>query len=435
MRLTSLRIRRFAAIAGAALFLACSGCSTLSRLPPESVDAAAATDPGIAGCPAALADEEPNGNQCRFLVSRDPEAMIGAARLSLRREMDWWARAGHTGPLPPMSMLAISGGGDDGAFSAGLLVGWTESGTRPEFKLVTGISTGALIAPFAFLGPKYDPQLQAVYTEISQRDIFKRRGIIRSLTGDAFADTTPLAKLIEREVTPQMLDEIAQEYARGRVLLVGTSNLDSMEPVIWNMTAIAANRSDPHALELFRKILLASASIPVAFPPVMFDVTAGGEHFQEMHVDGGAESQVFVYPPSLRANDISAEKGFDRGRTLYLIRNARLDNEQITVNRSTLSIASRAVSATLQSQGIGDLFRIYYTAQRDGVGYNLAYIPASFTVKRTTGQFDTAYMRSLFNYAREKARAGYPWDKQPPGLSGPVRAAAAHGRVRATALR
>ncbi len=420
MRLTSPSLRRLAAIAGAALLIGLPGCQSLPRQPPEPMDVAGAADPGIAGCPSAQVDDEPEGARCRFLISRDPESMTPTARVALRRELAWRARNGDTGPLPPMSMLAISGGGDDGAFAAGLLVGWTEAGTRPEFKLVTGISTGALIAPFAFLGSKYDPQLQASYTEISQRDIFKRRGLIQGLTGDALADTSPLAKTIAREVTSELLDAIAQEYAKGRVLLVGTSNLDSMEPVIWNMTAIAANnRNDPHALTLFREILLASASIPAAFPPVMFDITRGDTHYQEMHVDGGAEAQVFVYPPSLRVTEVAAEKGIDRRRTLYLIRNARMDNEQIEVRRSTLSIASRAVSSTLQSQGIGDLFRIYYTAQRDGVDYNLAYIPASFTVKRTTGQFDTAYMRALFNYARDQARAGYPWDKYPPGLAGP----------------
>lgn len=419
-------MRSLAALCAAALFLALGACSSLSRLPPEPFDAAAAVNPGIPGCPPAEADGEPQGGQCRFLVARDPDAMAAAARVSLRRELAWWARAGHTGPLPPMSMLAISGGGDDGAFGAGLLVGWSESGTRPQFKLVTGVSTGALIAPFAFLGPAYDPQLEAVYTQVSQRDIFRPRGLIGALTSDALADTSPLARLIEREVTQSMLDAIAQEYANGRVLLVATADLDSMEPVVWNMSAIAANRADPQSLALFRKILLASASIPAAFPPVMFDVASGGRRYQEMQVDGGAEAQVFVYPPSIRLTDIAVEHGVDRPRTLYLIRNARMDAEQAAVRRSTLAIALRAVSSTLQSQGIGDLFRIYFTARRDGVGYNLAYIPASFAAPRKHGQFDTAYMRALFEFARKMARVGYPWEHFPPGLARPLRPTDAH---------
>ncbi|HWF78778.1 MAG TPA: patatin-like phospholipase family protein, partial [Caulobacteraceae bacterium] len=258
------------------------------------------------------------------------------------------------------------------------------------------------------------------YTAVSQRDIFKQRGFIKGLLSDAMADTSPLVKLLDREVTQQMVDEIAQEYAKGRVLLIATSNLDAMEPVIWNITAIAASK-DPHALTLIRKILLASASIPGAFPPVMIDVDQGGQRFQEMHVDGGAESQVFVYPPSIRINEATAEMGLQRPRALYVIRNARIDAEEITVKRSTLPIATRSISAVLQSQGVGDLYRIYFLAQRDRIDYNLAYIPSSFTVKRTTGQFDQAYMNALFNFARNLAKAGYPWEKWPPGYIAPAR--------------
>ena len=208
------------------------------------------------------------------------------------------ASQGQAGDLPPAYFLAISGGGDNGAYGAGFLNGWTAAGTRPEFKVVTGISTGALIAPFAFLGPKYDHVLEKVYTTSSQKDIFKKRGIAAWLFGDSMADTRPLASVIESYVTRALLDEIAAEYAKGRILLVGTTNLDSLEPVIWNMTAIAASQ-DPRAVPLFRSILLASASIPGAFPPVMIDVNLDGAKYQEMHVDGGTIAQVFLYPPSV----------------------------------------------------------------------------------------------------------------------------------------
>jgi predicted acylesterase/phospholipase RssA len=167
--------------------------------------------------------------------------------------------------MPPAYYLAISGGGDNGAYGAGFLNGWTAAGTRPEFKVVTGVSTGALIAPFAFLGPKYDYVIERVYTTTSQQDIFKKRGLIKGVTSDAMADSRPLADLIASYATRALLDEIAAEYAKGRILLVGTANLDSLEPVVWNMTAIAASK-DPNAVELFRRILLASASIPAAFP-------------------------------------------------------------------------------------------------------------------------------------------------------------------------
>ncbi len=428
MRPLSLSCRRLAAIAGVALLVALLGCSSLPRLASEPPDEVAAAEPEIAGCqppsdlPSAPAagDDLRRLDQCRFLPARDVAGFAAEARASVRREMAWWTRTGHTGPLPPVNMLAISGGGDDGAFGAGLLVGWSEAGTRPQFKLVTGVSTGALIAPFAFLGPKYDSELEDAYTKISQKDVFRARGFLKGVTSDAFSDTGPLAKMLAREVTQQMLDDIAVEYAKGRLLLIGTSDLDAMQPVIWNVTAIAASR-DPHALALFRKILLASASIPGAFPPVMIDVDQGGQRFQEMHVDGGAEAQVFVYPPSIRINEAAAEMGLQRSRTLYVIRNSRVDAEETTVKRSTLPIATRAISELLQSQGVGDLYRIYFLAQRDGLDYNLAYIPSSFAVKRTKGQFDQAYMNALFNYARDLGRAGYAWQKQPPGYIAPPR--------------
>jgi predicted acylesterase/phospholipase RssA len=428
VRLTSPSFRRLAAVAGAAFLLALPACQSLPRLPAEPPDEVATVEPEIAGCmpPSTLQTVGREGedlsrlDQCRFLPARDIAGYAAEARASVRRELAWRRSTGQTGPLPPVSMLAISGGGDDGAFGAGLLVGWSEAGTRPEFKLVTGVSTGALIAPFAFLGPRYDRQLTESYTAISQRDIFKPRGFLKGLLSDAFADTSPLAKTLDREVTQAMLDDIAAEYAKGRLLLIGTSNLDTMEPVIWNITAIAASK-DPNSLPLVRKILLASASIPGAFPPVMIDVDQGGHRFQEMHVDGGAEAQVFVYPPSIRITEAGAELGVKRQRALYVIRNSRVDAEEITVKRSTLPIATRSVSAVLASQGVGDLYRIYFLSQRDRVDYNLAFIPSSFTVKRTKGQFDQAYMNALFNYARNMAKAGYPWEKWPPGYIAPVR--------------
>ena len=428
MRLSSPAFRRFAALAGAAFLLALPACQSLPRLPSEPQADIATAEPDIAGCqpPSELATGSQAGedlsrlDQCRFLPARDIGPYAAEARAALRRELAWRASQGLTGPLPPVNILAISGGGDDGAFGAGLLVGWTEAGTRPEFKLVTGVSTGALIAPYAFLGSKWDPQLEASYTQITQRDVFKSRGLLAALTSDALSDTSPLARTLERQVTQPMLDAIADEYAKGRVLLVGTSDLDGMEPVIWNMTAIAASK-DPHALALFRKILLASASIPGAFPPQMIDVHAGAAHYQEMHVDGGAEAQVFVYPPGLNITDAAAEAGVDRQRNLYVIRNAKIDTPTTTVKRSTLPIVSRSVSALLQSQGIGDLYRIYYVADRDGIDYHLAYIPSSFTMPRPKDQFDPTYMRALFDHARNLAKNGYPWQRYPPGLVAPAR--------------
>jgi hypothetical protein len=406
--------------------LALAGCASLTRAPAEPPSAEVAAEPPISGClPSLPAGAAPAASEalplepCRFLVERDTSGFANEAATMVRRDHDWLTSSGNTGPAPPFTILAISGGGDDGAFGAGLLVGWTEAGTRPSFNIVTGVSTGALIAPFAFLGPAYDPQLRAVYTTISQRDVFKSRGMIKGFFSDAFSDTTPLAHMLARYVDQRLLDAVAAEYRKGRLLLVGTSNLDTQESVIWNMTAIAASR-DPRALPLFRKILLASASIPGAFPPVMIDVEANGERYSEMHVDGGAESQVFAYPPSVSLDEAVTQLEPGRKSVLFVIRNSHFDPEWASVKRSTLPIITRSISSLISNEGIGDLYQMYHLSQRDGVDFNLAYIPKSFEAPHKE-QFDTAYMQALFKTGFDMARAGYPWEKEPPGYNAPLR--------------
>jgi predicted acylesterase/phospholipase RssA len=382
----------------------CSGCATPTRLSPAP--------------PTEIVQPLPGAEHIRFLPYRDVSDFREEAVRAMAKEQAWRSSTGQQGPLPPTYFLAISGGGDSGAFGAGLLKGWTESGTRPEFRVVTGVSTGALIAPFAFLGPKYDYLLERFYTQTPTDQILKKRWIVSAaLFNDGLADTRPLYETISKYVDRPMLDAIAAEYAKGRILLVGTTNIDTLEPVIWNMTAIAASK-DPHAIVLFRKVLLASASIPGAFPPTMIDVQVDGVRYQEMHVDGGTVGQVFLYPPSLQLAQMSATAGMTRQRTLYIIRNARLDSDPANVKRRTLPIAGRAISSLMKTQGIGDLYRIFVTANRDGLDYNLAYIPPTFTVPHTK-DFDPAYMRPLFATGEEMAAKGYPWKKYPPGYEGP----------------
>ena len=313
----------------------------------------------------------------RYVGGADMTDFLKVSVEGLRREEDYLVSQGHKGPLPPANFLAISGGGDNGAFTAGLLNGWTANGTRPEFKLVTGISTGALIAPFAFLGPKYDATLKQVYTTLSPKDIIEPRSLIGGFFSDAMADNKPLWKVLRKSVTENLLKEVAAEYARGRFLLVATADIDARRGVIWDMGKIATY-GGPQALDLFVKVMIASASIPAGFPPVMIDVEADGKRYQEMHVDGGIVAQVFAYPSRISAVSMAKASGVERERRLYLIRNARLDPDWAQVERQTMSIAARAVASLIHSQGIGDIYRIYATAVRDGVDFNLAFIPSTF---------------------------------------------------------
>jgi hypothetical protein len=389
------------ALLGIVILMLCAGCAALPRgsAVPEELRKEAV----ISGIPDA-----------RIYADSAITDLTRLGLESLEREKAFLAASGHKGPLPPVSFLAVSGGGDDGAFGAGLLLGWTAAGNRPQFKVVTGVSTGALIAPFAFLGPEYDHVLKHVYTNVTKKDIFNPRNFLAVFFKDAMSDTTPLWTLLSHYVDRKMVDAVAAEYQKGRLLLIGTADLDSRRGVIWNMGQIAAS-GNPKAITLFRSIMLASASIPGAFPPVLFDVEAKGRSYQEMHVDGGTVAQVFIYPPSFKLGKLSEESGVRRERTLYVIRNARLDPEWAQVERRTLPIAARAISSLIQNQGRGDLVTIYYLSQRDGLDFNLAYIPKTFDEPHRE-EFDMEYMRKLFNVGYTSAVNGYPWEKAPPGL-------------------
>ena len=379
------------------LVLLVGACASPVRLPPvPSADTARAAPLGLANA--------------RFFPLMNREKFIEEWDLSLQRQREV-LRLAPDAQLPIAHFLAISGGGDNGAFGSGVLVGWTEAGGRPEFQVVTGVSTGALIAPFAFLGPAYDRQLHDVYTTISADDVFSDRGLIGAIFDDALSDTTALWDLISRNVDEPMLEAIAREYQKGRLLLIGTTDLDAQRANIWNIGAIAAS-GHPEALDLVRKILRASSAIPGAFQPVLIDVELDGKEYQELHVDGGAIAQMFLYPPN-----VDIEKIAHRERKAYLIRNAREDPEWAEVERRMLSIAGRAISTMIHSSGSNDLMRIYFVTQRDGVDYNLAYIGSDFSASRT-GEFDKAYMNALYDYGYQQARHGYPWKKVPPLLAG-----------------
>jgi hypothetical protein len=372
----------------------------------------------LAPVPAALADEAivlglPNARFWAWYDTQGP-MMAREWEQSIARERAATGLAADT-PLPPAYFLAVSGGGGDGAFGAGLICGWADAGTLPTFKLVTGVSTGSMIAPFVFLGGRYIDELRTVYTTISDKDIRTMRalnGLYGVVFSDALADTTPLYTLISRYVDEQMLADIAEAYGQGRMLLVATANLDQQRPVLWNIGAIAAS-GHPGALELVRKTILASAAIPGAFPPVMFDVEAQGQHFQEMHVDAGVVAQTFLYPSYIGTQMEFRTGPFARERHAYIIRNSRLDPNWASVNREFLTITQRSIATMIHYLGYNDLLRVYETTKRDGFDYNLAYIGTDFSRVKVDA-FDPEYMKALFAYAFDKGQRGYTWRKTPP---------------------
>jgi predicted acylesterase/phospholipase RssA len=377
-----------------------SGCSTPARGP--AVPMGLTTKATVLGIP--------NERFFPFYGTGPVEAEFSAAVDRLRRSQGLAPNA----ILPEVQLLAVSGGGENGAFGAGVLCGWTEYGNRPVFELVTGVSTGALTAPFAYLGSSYDPQLRAVYTELTASHVLERRGLTAAIFNDAMADNAPLFKTISVYLNDSMLVALGKAYEDGRLLLIGTSDLDAQTPVIWNIGAIAKS-GHPRALDTIRRILLASAAIPGAFPPTLFDVTVDGVAYQELHVDGGAFAQAFLYPAGVtrqRRARAAAGKSVTPARA-FVIRNGRLDAEWASTQRTTMGIAARAISTMIAASGINDVIRMYNATQRDGIDFNLAYIGSDFTQK-LPAPFDQGYMRALFDYGYQRARRGYEWAKQPP---------------------
>ena len=280
-------------------------------------------NPAAAGTPVAgiERDRRLNIGDARYYGDTDAERLSALATQAFNRSK----AAGllnANGEPPTRTFLAISGGGDDGAYGAGFLVGWSARGDRPEFGVVTGVSTGALSAPFVFLGSEYDEQLKRVYTETDAGDVFEKRGLMAAVAEDAMTDSAPLRNRIGGFVDKHMVQRLAEEYGKGRLLMILTTNLDQGRPVIWNIGAIAAS-GHPRSRELIVDVLLASAALPGLFPPVMIGVTIDGKDYQEMHVDGGAVAQAFLYPPSFNLRAKIKELGIKNAKPVaYIIRNA-----------------------------------------------------------------------------------------------------------------
>jgi hypothetical protein len=325
---------------------------------------------------------------------------------------------------PTVDILALSGGGADGAFGAGLLCGWTAHGDRPRFKLVTGISTGSLIAPFAFLGPEYDDRLKEVYTTISTKNIYRVRSLLKMLRSDSITDTWPLAELAAKSMDDDMLRAIAAEHQKGRRLFVGTTNLDAQRLTIWDMGAIASVGT-PEAYKLFRRILLASASIPVMFPPIYLEVETAGKKYDEVHVDGGVVAEVityeFIFRPLAVKTEVRGQDAKPRPGRMFIVRNSKVTPDWGVTEAGLKGITERALNTIIKYQGIGDLYRIYTLSTIDGVDFNLAVIPEDFKVERKE-EFDKNYMNHLFNLGYDLGSRGYVWMKYPPGLKRAVEA-------------
>jgi hypothetical protein len=422
MLLTAYTLRRAPALSALVVFVHAAGlqgCATEPvRHPVPETRAAQAVVPGMPPDVRYWGDDASSAFR-DWLASPDDE--LGACCAGL---MD-----------RPHNYLVVSSGGVEGAFGAGLLVGWTATGTRPEFQVVTGVSSGAMIAPFAFLGSAYDGSLRDIYSSFSSKDLVERRSVLQVLQGDSIMDTAPLRRLIDQYLGDAEIAQIAAEGRKGRKLLIGTTNLNAGRPVVWDLTKIAGSGA-PNARQFIGDLILASASIPGVFPPVRIGVESGGVRYDEVHVDGGVTAQLFLGPAGIdwrRVTERFRVRGLPQ---VYVIRNARaypklmalrtrvsplLENSVSALSRepdgrlewrevesSKSSILLRAMQSMILARGLYDAVQLYIKSHGDDLGFNLARIPDDFTLG-STEFYDRTYMQGLFDRAYAMAKDGYPW--------------------------
>lgn len=303
-----------------------------------------------------------------------------------------------------LRILALSGGGAEGAFGAGVLVGWTQSGLRPQFAVVTGSSIGGLIAPYAFLGPSYDGALERLFTDGGLENLLKVDGI-NMIFGSAVFKTAPLRELVMRNVDESLLAAIAAEHRHGRRLYVVTTNIDAQRAVIWNMGAIAAS-AEPGRLDLFRNILMATAAVPGMFSPGFIEVETEGRRFKEMHVDGGVTSNVLAVPEALLTNPAPVAGPPSQ---LFVIVNGKVAPDFAIIEDSMLPIVARSFYTTVKANMRNTLIATYAFTRRNGWGFNMTAIPQSEEISTTAIDFNTDYMRRLFSLGRQQTMGRRAW--------------------------
>jgi predicted patatin/cPLA2 family phospholipase len=371
-----------------ALALAVGGCASVERIPLGASDEHAAAAADMSGL--------------RFFA----DAPASQFTADIHRIVEGTA-ARQEGEI---TYLALSGGGADGAYGAGILNGWTESGKRPEFTIVSGVSTGALMAPFAYLGPRYDPVLKEIYTNGVAETLLGTPNPVNAVFGPGVYSNKHLHEMVAGYIDEATLASIAREHARGRRLFVVTTNLDSQHAVVWNMGAIAASGSS-QALTLFRDVLTASASVPVVMTPTLIDVTSDGRQFQEMHVDGSVSAPVFTLPEAFLLGNAKLAK---TSRTsIYIIMNDKIDRGVEEVRNSTLDIATRTSATFFKTQARSIILGTYQFTRRNGIGFNLTYLDKEVPDGTGLG-LDNAIMRNLYDHGYERGRSGTFWKKAPP---------------------
>ncbi|MFO0852362.1 MAG: patatin-like phospholipase family protein [Gemmataceae bacterium] len=318
----------------------------------------------------------------------------------------------------PLNVLALSGGGQYGSYAAGLLIGWTARGDRPQFDVVTGISSGALLAPMAFLGPKYDPVMQRVFSTLKTEQVFKYKPILVHIIRDkSLATSDPLRDLIAEVINDEFLCDLRAAHAAGRRLFIGTINLHTRRMTVWDLGAVASG-DRPDRDDLVRKILLASSSIPGLTRPVELAVEVNGACVTELHGDAGGVSQTFVkfgaHHPRPDPADPTAK--WLAGSNLYAIAGGKLYLDPLKGEIGFIARASGAVSATLYALFRADLWRLYGLCATSGMRFHLAAVPREIPIPSGSTTFDPELQLRLFTTGYDQMKCGNPWRPTPPGV-------------------
>ena len=313
-----------------------------------------------------------------------------------------------------LNILALSGGGANGAFGAGILIGLEESGQLKDYSIVTGISAGALMAPFVFIGGDAFSKMKEVMLNINDKSVLGKKNFLNTVFKDAFTDGEHLYQFIAEAFPEPMIEQIATQHRSGKRLFIGTTHFDSGELVIWNVGAIA-NSEMPNKSELIYKVLAASASIPGVFPPQFINVEHEGVIFEELHVDGGLATQVFFNPSNFDYQQISDSLGLETSPQLDIIRNGSLKAPYHSLRDKGLDLVAKSVSSLTLAQTRGDLYRMKYICEINNIDMQFTYMEHDFSyAKRTKDMFDEHYLLTIYKYGYHKATRGKPWVTELP---------------------
>lgn len=302
-----------------------------------------------------------------------------------------------------LNILELSGGGQNGSFGAGFLKSWQQRGTRPQFDIVTGVSTGALLSSHAFLGTEADDAvLEEIFTTITQKDIYNTRSFLDILEGsNSVFDDSPLAVLIAKYITQDVLDRVAAAHDDNRGLWVGTTNLDYNQTWVWNMTRIA-KEGGSGSLELYRKVLRASASPPVAFPPVEID--------GHLFVDGGVRQNAVI----VGLTGIEKPKAPLHGPgNIYLIHNGKHKAPPQAVRNDIEDITGAVIGTMFDNSMETVVLRAYFAARARGYTFNWVEIPEDADIGHNMLAFDPKQMRAGFDAGEAMAKEPDPWSHLP----------------------